>query len=306
MRLVNYKFDFVRTRKIYYLISFILLTVGLVSLLVQQLNLGIDFQSGSRLDIDVGKKIELAKGKEVLRKLGYKNPNARIGGKQQQILIFRTDQVMNTAEIEKIKKEFEKTFQTSVHIQEQVVDPIIGRELARNAMISIIIASVAMVIYVSIRFEFRFAIAAIIALLHDALFTIGVFSLFQIEVDVVFIAALLTIVGYSINDTIVIFDRIRENMEKMTQKWTWDRLAEVVNQSIHQTLVRSINTALTVIFAALALYIFGGDSIRNFALALLLGLVSGAYSSIFIASQIWVDWKWRSIRKTAMAEANSK
>lgn len=302
---MTYKFDFVRTRKIYYLVSLLLLTIGVVSLVVQQLNLGIDFQSGSRLDIDLGKKIDLAKGKEVLRKLGYENPNARMGGKEQEILIFRTDQVIKADQIEKIKQEFEKTFQTSVHIQEQVVDPIIGRELARNALISILIASIGMVIYVSIRFEYRFAIAAILALLHDALFTIGVFSLFQIEVDVVFIAAILTIVGYSINDTIVIFDRIRENVEQVQQKWTKDQLADIVNRSIHQTLVRSINTVLTVFFAAAALYIFGGESIRNFAFALLLGLLSGAYSSIFIASQIWFDWKWRSLKKT-MAEARSK
>lgn len=297
MRLVTYKFDFVRRRKIYYLISVIILTIGIVSLFVQQLNLGIDFQSGSRLDIDMGKKIDLAKGKEVLRKLGYENPNARIGGKQQEILIFRTDQVIQSDQIETIKKEFQQTFQTEVHIQEQVVDPIIGRELAKNAILSVAIASIGMVIYLTFRFEYRFAVAAILALLHDAIFTIGMFSILQIEIDAVFIAALLTIIGYSINDTIVIFDRIRENLDNHSRKLTWNALVEIVNRSIHQTLVRSLNTVLTVLFAALALYVFGGESIRNFALALLFGLLSGAYSSIFIASQIWIDWKWRSIRK---------
>lgn len=300
---MTYKFDFVRQRKIYYLISAIILTIGIVSLFIQQLNLGIDFQSGSRLDIDVGKKIELTKGKEVLKKLGYESPNARIGGKQQEILIFRTDQVIKPKQIEMIKKEFQQTFQTEVNIQEQVVDPIIGKELAKNAILSVAIASIGMVIYVTFRFEYRFAVAAILALIHDAIFTVGMFSIFQIEVDAVFIAALLTIVGYSINDTIVIFDRIRENLENHAQKVTWDNLAEIVNRSIHQTLVRSLNTALTVVFAALALYVFGGESIRNFALALLFGLLSGAYSSIFIASQIWIDWKWRSIRKGSTTEA---
>ena len=239
MRLVTYKFDFVRRRKIYYLISVIILTIGIVSLFVQQLNLGIDFQSGSRLDIDMGKKIDLAKGKEVLRKLGYENPNARIGGKQQEILIFRTDQVIQSDQIETIKKEFQQTFQTEVHIQEQVVDPIIGRELAKNAILSVAIASIGMVIYLTFRFEYRFAVAAILALLHDAIFTIGMFSILQIEVDAVFIAALLTIIGYSINDTIVIFDRIRENLDNHSRKLTWNALVEIVNRSIHQTLVRS-------------------------------------------------------------------
>lgn len=298
------KFDFVRKRKIYYLISVIVLISGVVSLFVQQLNLGIDFQSGSRLDIEIGKKVDITKGKEVLKELGFDNPNARVGGKQQDILIFRTDQVLKTQQIEEMGKKFNRAFQTKVNIQEQVVDPIIGKELARNAIISVAIASIAIVIYISLRFEYRFAIAAILALLHDAFFTIGMFSIFQIEVDVVFIAALLTIVGYSVNDTIVIFDRIRENMEASSQKMTWEELAYLVNLSINQTLVRSLNTALTVVFAALALYLFGGESIRNFALALLFGLLSGAYSSIFIASQVWAGWKWHSLKKTATKEAS--
>lgn len=297
MRLVTYNFDFVRKRKIYYLISAIFLISGILSLFVQQLNLGIDFVSGSRLDIEIGQKVDLAKGKEVLRKQGFESPEARIGGKNQDILIFRTDQVISTEKIEQIKKAFNQAFQTQVSIQEQVVDPIIGRELAKNAIISVVLASLAIVIYVSIRFEYRFAIATIISLVHDVIFTIGIFSIFQIEVDLVFIAAILTIVGYSVNDTIVIFDRIRENMDQEKGKLTWDSLVDLVNRSIHQTLVRSLNTGITVIFAAAALYLFGGESIRNFALALLLGLVSGAYSSIFIASQIWVGWKWRSIQK---------
>lgn len=294
---MTYNFDFVRKRKIYYLISIIILVAGIISLFVQQLNLGIDFVSGSRLDIEIGQKVDLAKGKEILREQGYESPEARIGGKNQDVLIFRTDQVIPMEKIEQIKKAFNQAFQTEVNIQEQVVDPIIGRELAKNAIISVVLASLAIVIYMSIRFEYRFAVAAIIALLHDAIFTIGMFSIFQIEVDLVFIAAILTIVGYSVNDTIVIFDRIRENIEQFSGKFTWDALADLVNQSIRQTLVRSLNTGLTVIFAAAALYLFGGESIRNFALALLLGLFSGIYSSIFIASQIWVGWKWRSIQK---------
>lgn len=301
---MTYKYDFVKRRKLYYLISIVILFIGVISLFVQQLNLGIDFQSGSRLDIELGKKIDLVKGKEVLRKLGYENPNARIGGKQQEVLIFRTDQVLASKQIESIKKEFQQAFDTEVNIQEQVVDPIIGRELAKNALLSIAIASIGIIIYITIRFEYRFAFAAILALLHDALFTIGMFSILQIEVDVVFIAALLTIVGYSVNDTIVIFDRIRENLALQDKKMTFDDLATLVNQSINQTLIRSLNTVITILFAAFALYIFGGESIRNFALALIFGLFAGAYSSIFIASQLWIDWKWRSLQKTSTQEVH--
>jgi preprotein translocase subunit SecF len=165
-----------------------------------------------------------------------------------------------------------------------------------NAIKAVLIASVFIIIYVAIRFEYRFAVSAVLALLYDVLFVVGAFSLFQIEVDLVFIAAVLTIVGYSINDTIVIFDRIRENM-KQENPAKWDDLAAVVNNSIMQTLVRSINTVLTVAFAALLLWLLGGESIRNFSLALLLGLISGAYSSIFVASPLWVTWKWKSMQK---------
>lgn len=294
---MTYKFDIVSKRKIYYLISVTLVLIGIASLLIQQLNLGIDFESGSRLDIEIGKKVDLQKGKEVLRQQGFESPNARVGGKQQDILIFRTDKVLEQPEIEKLTKAFSKAFGTNVNIQEQVVDPIIGRELAKNAIWSVLIASIGIILYITFRFEYRFAVAAILALFHDALVTIGFFSLFQIEVDIVFIAAILTIIGYSVNDTIVIFDRIRENLDAYQDKITWDALAGIVNRSIAQTLVRSLNTALTVIFAAIALYLFGGESIRNFALALLIGLFAGAYSSIFIASQIWLDWKWKSINQ---------
>src|SRR5699024_1751731 len=139
----------------------------------------------------------------------------------------------------------------------------------------------------TIRFEFLQGLAAIVALLHDAFFMIAVFSLLRIEVNVIFIAAVLTIVGYSINDTIVVFDRIRENMKLSKRIKGFSDLAKIVNQSINQTLSRSINTVLTTTLAALALLIFGSESIRSFAFALTIGLVAGTYSSIFIAAQLW-------------------
>jgi preprotein translocase subunit SecF len=296
MRLVTYSIDFVGKRKLFFGISILLIISGVVSLFVQQLNLGIDFVSGTRLDISLGKQVNIDESKNVLTKLGYHNPNARVGGKKSDVLIFRTSETITAAKVSEISNAFNKVFKTKVSIQSQVVDPIIGRELARNAIIATLLACVAIVIYVSIRFEHRFALAAVITLFYDALFTIGIFSIFQIEVDVVFIAAILTIIGYSINDTIVIFDRIRENFNREQPK-KWEDLASMVNESIQQTLVRSINTVVTVLLAALALVLLGGESIRNFSLALILGLVSGAYSSIFIASQIWIIWTWRSIQK---------
>lgn len=299
---MTYNIDFVGKRKLFFGISIVLMLACIASLFIQQLNLGIDFVSGTRLDIAIGKPVNIDQSRALLKKLGYESPNARVGGAKEDILIFRTSETISTEKVSKIEAAFNKEFATKVNIQSQVVDPIIGQELARNAIIATLLSCIAIVIYVSFRFEYRFAIAAVITLFYDALFTVGMFSILQLEVDVVFIAAVLTIIGYSINDTIVIFDRIRENHEKQQPK-KWEELATMVNQSINQTLVRSINTVITVLFASFALVFLGGESIRNFSIALIFGLFSGAYSSIFIASQVWAVWTWRTMQKKRKAEA---
>jgi preprotein translocase subunit SecF len=296
MRSVTYKFDFVKKRKLYFLISGILTLIAIGSLVIQGLNLGIDFVSGTRLDLQFTKQVDLEKARDALKSLGYEKPNIRLGGNQNNIVIFRLDRKLEKKEVDQISQGFEKAFQMKPTVQEQTVDPIVGKEIAKNAFYALLIASLGIVIYVAFRFEYRFAVAAIIALIHDAFLTIGLFSVLQLEVDLTFVAAILTIVGYSINDTIVIFDRIRENMDRMKPK-TWDDLVQLVNASISQTLVRSINTVLTVLFGVVALIFLGGESIRNFSLALLFGLIFGAYSSIFLASQIWIGFKWKAMQK---------
>jgi len=173
---------------------------------------------------------------------------------------------------------------------------MVGKELARNAIIAVLIASIGIIIYVTIRFEIYMAFAAIISLLHDAFIIIAFFSLTRLEVDLTFIAAVLTIVGYSINDTIVTFDRIRELMKKRKVK-TVDDLKYIVNKALQQTFTRSVNTVLTVVITVVALLIFGSESIRNFSLALLVGLISGVYSSLFIAAQLWVIWRARQLKR---------
>jgi preprotein translocase subunit SecF len=296
MRSVTYKFDIIKHRKTYLLIALAVMAVCVVSLVWQGLNLGIDFKSGTRLDISLAPNAKIEKAREALEDMGYNNPNIRIGGTKNEIVIFRVDKSLSRQDIQKIKAKFQETFNLTPKVQEQRVDPIIGRELASNAIKATVIASLCIVVYVAFRFEWRFGVAAVIALVYDSLFTIGMFSLLRLEVDVVFIAAVLTIIGYSINDTIVIFDRIRENMETMKPK-KWEDLAKVVNVSINQTLTRSINTVLTVAFAAFALWLLGGESIANFSLALLFGLISGAYSSVFVASPLWIGWKWKAMQK---------
>ncbi len=173
-------------------------------------------------------------------------------------------------------------------LQVQKVGPAIGKELLRNALYSLVIAALLMLIYISFRFQFKSGVAAVIALLHDVLIVLGFFALTQKEIDGPFLAAILTLVGYSINDTIVIFDKIRENMRQRRNK---DTFYDVVNTSINQSLRRTINTSVTTLIAILALLFFGGSSIYNFTLAITIGLVAGTYSSIFIASPIWAIWE---------------
>lgn len=296
MRSVTYKFDVVKHRKKIFIITLIIMAVMITSLFVKGLNLGVDFVSGTRLDIHVKPNVNLEQARGILQDLGYQNPNVRVGGSENEFVFFRVSDTVDTSQINQIQKAFSEAYKTKVNIQEQTVSPIIGQETAMNAIKAVLIASLFIIIYVAFRFEYRFAVAAVLALLHDALFTVGLFSLLQIEVDLVFIAAVLTIVGYSVNDTIVIFDRIRENLDMVKPK-KWDELAKVVNDSINQTLVRSLNTALTVLLAAFSLWLLGGESISNFSLALLFGLISGAYSSIFVASPLWFTWKWKSMQK---------
>lgn len=293
---MNFKFDFVGKRKFFYILSATVLLLGIASLLLQGLNLGVDFVSGSRVDINIGPDFDMEKGTAVLEGMGYENPTVRKAGNERELLIFSTSESLDREKVNAIRDQFQEEFGQQVAVNEQTVDPIVGRELARNAIISVLIAAVGITLYVTLRFEYRFAVATVITLFHDALFVIGMFSLFQWEVDLVFVAAVLTVVGYSVNDTIVIFDRIRENLEADKPK-RWEELADTVNRSLRETLVRSLNTGITIIFAAVALLIFGGESIRYFSLALVLGFVSGIYSSIFIASQIWITWKWKSMER---------
>lgn len=203
--------------------------------------------------------------------------------------------VLSKNQIAALKTNFKKEYGTEPNVS--TVTPIVGKQLAKNAIISILIASIGIILYVTIRFEMYMAIAAIIAMLHDAFFMVAFFSITRLEVDLNFIAAVLTIVGYSIHDTIVTFDRMRENMYKKKRLKTFKDIADVVNMSIHQTLTRSLNTVLMVLITVIALIIFGSPAIFNFSIALLVGLLVGVYSSIFIAASLWVVFKSKELKK---------
>ncbi len=301
---MNFKtFDYVAKRKLFFTLSGIIQVLGIIAILVFGFNLGVDFQSGTRMDIMIGKPFTEADVAGQLKALKLEPGSIEIAGDQGERAAIRFVEPLSKEQIANVKAAFVKKYGEQVDIQESTVDPMISRELAKQAIYAVAWASIGIIIYIAIRFEYRFAITGVLALLHDAFAVIAVFSIFQLEVDLPFIAAILTIVGYSINDTIVTFDRIRENLRLYKIKKMED-LEKVVNISIQETIVRSINTVLTVLFAAVALLIFGGEGIRNFALALTAGLVFGMYSSIFIASQLWLEWKGRDLVKKRFATNN--
>jgi protein-export membrane protein SecD/preprotein translocase SecF subunit len=289
------RFDFVKARNKFFILSGVLLTIGLVLILIFRLNLSIDFSSGTRVEVLSNTPLTTEVVKDAFEKHDLKTDDIVISGDKKEIGAARFIGVLNKDEVAKLKADFKKEFGAEPNVS--TVSPTIGKELAKNALIALILASIGIVIYVSIRFEFAMAIAAIVSLLHDAFFMVTFFSVTRLEVDLTFIAAILTIIGYSINDTIVTFDRMRENMHKKKRLKTFQDIADVVNVSIRQTLTRSFNTVLTVLIAVVALLIFGSESIRNFSLALLVGLIVGVYSSVFIAGSLWVVLKAKELKK---------
>ena len=295
----KWNFDFVKHRNKFFAFSLAITLVGILTLAFAGLHYGIDFKAGTTIDIVVGEPIEKAKADQLFKDAGL-SPTVTIGGANQDRVTARFDYVLTPDQINQAVGAFTSVYGDKVSHEENTVDPQLARELAIKAIYAVAIASIGIVIYVSIRFEWRFALAGIVALLHDAFIVISVFSIFRLEVNLTFVAAVLTIIGYSINDTIVIFDRIRENLRFAKIK-TADDLSEIVNKSLWQTMTRSINTVLTVLFGAIALMVLGSESLRLFSLAMLVGLISGVYSSICVASPLWFVLKRDTIGRNKKA-----
>ncbi|KAA6448774.1 protein translocase subunit SecDF [Bacillus swezeyi] len=288
------KWDFVGKRKWFFVFSGIVLAAGIVILLVFRLNLGIDFSSGSRIEVQSEHKLTTEQLEKDFGQVGLDPDSIVLSGQKTNHGVARFVGVPNQKKIAEVKSYFKDKYGVEPNVS--TVSPTVGKELARNALYAVIIASIGIILYVSIRFEYKMAISAIASLLYDAFFIIAVFSFTRLEVDITFIAAVLTIIGYSINDTIVTFDRIREQMKKRKPK-TFSDLSHIVNLSLQQTFARSINTVLTVVIVVIALLVFGATSITNFSVALLIGLLSGVYSSLYIAAQLWLVWKGRELKK---------
>lgn len=279
--------DILGKRKIWYTISITVLVIGLLFLAINGLNLGIDFQGGTLLEFKFDQEVTNEDVRNVLSDINIAEDSKIQQSNTQGIhgVIIRA-QELTPQQIADVEDGLRNAYPSTEMLRTQMVGPVIGQELRTKALLALLIASIAIVLYISVRFEFRFAIVSIITLMHDILITLGIFAILGREINTPFIAALLTIIGYSINDTIVIFDRIRENM-KLMHKTPFEKLA---NLAVIDTLPRSINTSLTTLITILAIYLFGGASIKIFMLALFIGMFAGTYSSIFVASPLLVTW----------------
>ncbi|MEK4403867.1 protein translocase subunit SecDF [Sporosarcina sp. FSL K6-6792] len=289
------RFDFVATRKKFYVISAVLLISGVIALGIFKLNLGIDFSSGTRVEVLADHPLTTDEISTYLDEIGHPTTDIVISGDTGNMGVMRYVEEFTQEEVNKLKADIATEFGSDPNIS--TVSDTVGKELVKNAITALLIAMLGIVIYVALRFEWRMGVATIVGLLHDVFFMVAVISLLRLEVDITFIAAVLTIVGYSINDTIVTFDRIRENINHRGRIDNVAELADIVNKSLRQTLGRSVNTVLTVVFVVVGLMLFGAESIRTFSIALLIGLFAGTYSSIFISAQIWFDLKKREINK---------
>ncbi|MDX9745036.1 MAG: protein translocase subunit SecF [Syntrophales bacterium] len=279
------KIDFVRWMKAAIIISLVIILTGIVSIIWHGgLNYGIDFAGGSLVQIKFKEEPEIDKIRDNFEGIGLENSIIQTYGTHE--LVVRTPEARtDLKELEaKIGTSLATAYPTgSFEIQRtEVVGPKIGKDLTKKALLAIIFSWIGILIYVGFRFEFRYAVGGVIALIHDVLVTLSIFSLMNKEFDLNIVAAMLTIIGFSINDTIVIFDRIRENYRKNIRMGQRD----IINMSVNQTLSRTILTSLTVLMVLVVLFLFGGSVIHNFAFTLLVGTVAGVYSSVFIASPV--------------------
>lgn len=286
-------FKVIEKTKVWFSISLVIILVGLVLMATKGLNFGIDFKGGTKIVVDFGKDFDKVEADKIVKEYAEDAATKVVEKTQYEIKSTKLDETSTSELFDALKEKF--SLEDKALVSQTLIGPTIGKELTRNAVIAVVVACIAMLIYIAIRFEFKFGIAAILALVHDVLITLAVYAIFDIPVNNSFIAAMLTIVGYSINDTIVVFDRIRENSKKMRRSTP----TEIANTSINKTLARTINTSLTTLIIIGAVNIFV-PTVREFSFPLLVGIAAGGYSSIFIASPIWVLLKERNKKvKTA-------
>ena len=299
------KFDIAGHRRIWFLLSLVLIIPGFICMGVRGFNFGIDFTGGTIIDLRFEQPVTLSDVRSSLAKYDLDGSTIQLAGAESGIESSENVMIRTVDLEENQRKEVMASLTQDVGpytvLREEKVGATIGGELITNAVLALVISWALIILYVAYRFEWRFGVSAVLALIHDIVIVLAVFSFTQRQIDSSFIAALLTIVGYSINDTIVIFDRIRENLKLHFRRG--GDVNELVNTSVYQTLTRSLYTVFTVLFTTFALYWFGGETTKDFAFALLVGFASGCYSSIVIASQLWIELRNRTERRPAAKPA---
>jgi len=286
----NANFDFLRIKKITTLISVTIILVGLAAMIIRGgPNFGIDFVGGTIIQIQFENDIDVGTIRNSLSTVNLGDSEIKEFGSTREVLIktvlLHGEQNVSETIKEVLSRDLPDNPYAIRRIEE--VGPKIGRELVKGAIWSIIFAFLLMGIYISWRFELKFAVGAVAALVHDVLIILAAFSIFNIEFSLPVVAAILTLVGYSLNDTIVVYDRIRENLKALKR----EKYDTIINKSINSVLSRTVITSLTTLFVIVILFVFGGEVIHNFSLTLLIGIITGTYSSIYIASPILVVWK---------------
>ena len=288
-------FSIVKNYKIFFSITIIFLLIGFGSIVTRGFNLGIDFTGGSIVDLTFENPVNVAQVRDVLKEHDMGNSIIQLensdGKTEANSVLIRTGVVEDT-ELRATMNDLQSKLGNYQIQRVEQVGATIGSELVQQAAMAIVLSWVLMIAYITFRFEFKFAIAAIIALIIDVLVVLSYFSLVQMEMDSSFVAALLTVVGYSVNGTIVIFDRIRENLKIHRRS---ESLGEMVDNSIWQCMTRTIYTVATSLFAIVSIFLFGGETIHNFSFAMLVGFASGAYTSIFLAGPMWMFLKNKKI-----------
>lgn len=280
--------NFMKYRRLALLGSALLVLLSLVLLITRGLNFGIDFTGGMLLQLEFDSPVSVAEVRGSLDKIGFGGSVIQAYSEKGVLIRLKTDQ---ESDQKKIVTSLRESLGKNVKVlRTEVVGPVAGSQLRRSAILATSLALLAMLAYITFRFQFRFAVGGVVALVHDVIITLGIFSITYHEVSMPFIAGMLTLVGYSINDTIVVFDRVRENFKNLKQ---WG-MVDLFNNSINQVLSRTINTSLTTLFPVITLFLWGGEVISDFSMALLIGIIVGTYSSIYIAGAMVVEWYLRS------------
>ena len=286
------KFSVVKHAKIFFSITAVVLIVGIISMFTRGFNLGIDFTGGSILDIKFDQPVSVAQVRTVLSDHQLGSSVIQLGSSDQQVetsqsVLIRTGIISDSQRVDVMNDLTSRLGKNEV-LRVENVGATVGGDLVKSAIGAVVLSWVLMIIYITIRFELRFALAAIVALIIDVLVTLTWFSVLHLEIDSSFVAALLTVVGYSVNGTIVVFDRIRENLHTHRRS---ESLGDLVDASIWQTMTRSVYTTLTTLFAVVAIFLFGGETIHNFSFAMLVGFGSGFYTSTFLAGSMWLFFR---------------